>query len=156
MRSRHLRKIPWIALLALPFIIELSAPARADTGMVRAYITKGGLIVGVGGGRGVLTFRHRHYPLTISGVSFGATIGASTTDLRGHAFNLQTANDIEGNYSAVGAGGAVAAGAGGVRLQNAKGVILELAGAKVGLEFSAGISGINVKLTSHQRLAAER
>jgi len=55
-------------------------------------------------------------------------------------------SDIEGVYSAIGAGGAVAAGAGGVRLQNAKGVVLELSGVKVGAELSAAASGVEVRL----------
>ena len=45
--------------------------------------TEGGLILGVGGGEGVLTFRGKHYPFTVSGMSVGATIGASTTKLVG-------------------------------------------------------------------------
>ena len=54
-------------------------------------------------------------------MSFGATIGASATDLVGRALNMRSPGDIAGNYSAIGAGGALAAGAGGVQLQNEKG-----------------------------------
>ena len=46
----------------------------------------------------------------------------------------------------IGAGGAVAAGAGGVQLQNEKGVILQLAGAKVGVEVSAAVGGVTITL----------
>ena len=39
--------------------------------------TKGGLIVGVGGGEGVLVLREAtKYPFTVSGMSVGFTIGA--------------------------------------------------------------------------------
>jgi hypothetical protein len=135
-------------VLPLVFLAVVSFPdtGRADTGYVRAVVTKGGFIIGVGGGTGTLVFHRRSYPLQISGMSFGATIGASTTDLRGHAYNMRTPSDIEGVYSAIGAGGAVAAGAGGVRLQNAKGVVLELSGVKVGAEISAAVSGVEVRL----------
>ena len=51
--------------------------------------TKGGFIVGVGGGEGVLVFRGQRYPFTVSGMSVGFTIGASTTKLVGRALNLQ-------------------------------------------------------------------
>jgi hypothetical protein len=118
----------------------------ADTGTIRAVITKGGFIVGVGGGTGTLVFRGQHYPLEISGASFGATIGASTTDFRGHAYHMHSPGDIEGTYSTIGAGAAVAGGAGGVRLQNAKGVVLELSGVKVGAELSAAVGGVEVRL----------
>ena len=100
----------------------------------------------MGGGRGVLTFRGIHYPFRVSGMSFGATIGASTTDLVGRALNMHTPGDIAGNYSAIGAGGALAAGAGGVQLQNEKGVILQLHGVKVGVELSAAVGGVQIAL----------
>lgn len=124
----------------------LASPSRADTGAVRVVFTKGGFIVGIGGGHGVLTFHGRHYPFDVSGMSVGFTIGASTTQLSGHALNLRSPGDIQGTYSVIGAGGALAAGAGGVQLQNEKGVILQLAGGKVGVELSAAVGGVTVAL----------
>src|ERR1700758_2483340 len=95
-----------------------SAPSQAETGSVAVVFTKGGFIVGVGGGEGVLTLHGKHYPFTVSGMSVGFTIGASTSKLVGRAINLRGPGSIEGSYSAAGAGGAIAAGAGGVQLQN--------------------------------------
>jgi hypothetical protein len=123
-----------------------ASPSRAETGEVRVVFTKGGFIVGVGGGHGVLHFRGHRYPFEVSGMSVGFTIGASTTQFVGRALNLRTARDIEGHYGVIGAGGALAAGAGGVALQNEKGVVLELAGGKVGVELSAAIGGVTVAL----------
>ena len=79
-------------------------------------------------------------------MSVGFTIGASTSQFSGHALNVRSPSDIEGSYAALGASGAVAAGAGGVQLQNGKGVILQLAGAKVGVELSAAVAGVTVRL----------
>src|SRR5271170_6526189 len=104
-----------IALLAIPGLTGLSTPSRAETGAVAVVFTKGGFIVGVGGGEGVLTLRGHHYPFTVSGMSVGFTIGASTSKLVGRALNLKGPGSIEGTYSAAGAGGAVVAGAGGVQ-----------------------------------------
>ena len=126
--------------------IGFSAPSRAETGQVAVVFTKGGFIVGVGGGEGVLVLRGVRYPFTVSGMSVGFTIGASTTKFVGHALNLRGAASIEGTYSTIGAGGAVAAGAGGVQLQNANGVILQLSGPKVGAEVSAAVGGVTVRL----------
>jgi hypothetical protein len=123
-----------------------STPSRAETGQVAVVFTKGGFIVGVGGGEGVLILRGKRYPFTVSGMSIGFTIGASTTKLVGRALNLTGPASIEGTYSAIGAGGAVAAGAGGVQLQNANGVILQLSGPKVGAEVSAAVGGVTVRL----------
>lgn len=140
-RTRLLR-----AALFVLFACGIASPARAETGEVRVVFTKGGFIVGVGGGHGVLYFRGHRYPFTVSGASVGFTVGASTTHLVGKARNLHSPADIQGTYSVIGAGGALAGGAGGVALQNQKGVVLELAGGKVGLEVSAAVGGVSVAL----------
>ena len=134
------------AALLLLSTLGFASPSRADTGTVRVVFTKGGFIVGVGGGHGVLHFRGRNYRFTVSGMSVGFTVGASTSHLVGHALNLQSPTDIQGHYSAIGAGGAVAAGAGGVALQNERGVVLQLSGGKVGVELSAAVGGVTIAL----------
>ena len=136
-----------VALVALLVgVAGFSTPSRAETGQVAVVFTKGGFIVGVGGGEGVLIFRGKRYPFTVSGMSVGFTIGASTTKLVGRALNLTGPASFEGAYSAIGAGGAIAAGAAGVQLQNANGVILQLSGPKVGAELSAAVGGVTVRL----------
>src|SRR3954467_3309434 len=134
------------ALLLLLSAFAFASPSQADTGAVRVVFTKGGLIVGVGGGHGVLHFRGHNYRFTVSGMSVGFTIGASTTNFTGQALNLQSPSDIQGTYNVIGAGGALAAGAGGVQLQNQKGVILQLAGGRVGVELSAAVGGVTIML----------
>jgi len=121
-------------------------PAMAEVGSVSVVFTKGGFIVGVGGGRGVLTFRGKSYPFSVSGGSVGFTVGASTTKFVGRAINLRSPTDIAGSYVVAGAGGALAAGAGGVQLQNGNGVILQLSGPKVGVELSAALGGVTITM----------
>ncbi|MDA9410253.1 hypothetical protein [Bradyrhizobium sp. CCBAU 45384] len=136
-----------LALAALLVgVAGFGTPSRADTGQVAVVFTKGGFIVGVGGGEGVLLYRGHKYPFTVSGMSVGFTVGASTTKLVGRALNLKGPQSIEGSYAAGGAGGAVAAGAGAVQLQNGNGVILQLSGPKVGAEVSAAVGGVTIKL----------
>src|SRR3979411_2599617 len=77
-----------IALLALlAGAAGFSTPSRAETGQVAVIFTKGGFIVGVGGGEGVLVLRGQRYPFTVSGMSVGVTIGASTTKCVGQTLN---------------------------------------------------------------------
>ena len=136
-------KVMLIAAVGL-LAVGVATPTRAETGAVSVVFTKGGLIVGVGGGQGVLTFHGKHYPFTVSGMSMGFTVGASTTKFVGRALNLRSPGDLAGSYVVAGAGGAVAAGAGGVQLQNANGVILQLSGPKVGAEVSAAVGGVTI------------
>lgn len=136
-----------VALIGLAVgAISNSTPARAETGRVEILFTKGGFVVGVGSGEGVLTLRGKHYPLTVSGMNIGFTIGASANRLVGRALNLKGPTSIEGTYTAVGAGGAAIAGAGGVQLRNRQGVILQLSGPKVGAEISAAVGGLRLHL----------
>ncbi|MDA9467782.1 hypothetical protein [Bradyrhizobium sp. CCBAU 53415] len=140
-----MKKLVAIAALLLG-VASFSATSRAETGQVAVVFTKGGFIVGVGGGEGVLHLRGKNYPFTVSGMSVGLTVGASTTKFVGRALNLRGPASIEGSYAVGGAGGAVAAGAGAVQLQNANGVILQLSGPKVGAEVSAAVGGVTIKL----------
>jgi hypothetical protein len=134
-----------IALLGLLLTANLPALSHAETGTVIVEFTKGGFIVGVGGGRGVLTFRARHYPFRVTGMSFGATIGGSASEFIGKALHLRSPSDLAGNYSAIGASGAMVGGAGGVLLQNnANDVVLQLSGGRFGVELSAAVSGIRI------------
>ncbi|OPY95672.1 hypothetical protein A5906_06740 [Bradyrhizobium sacchari] len=135
-----------VLVASLAAVAGSSTLARAETGDVAVVFTKGGFVVGVGGGEGVLLLRGKKYPFTVSGMSVGFTIGASTSKFVGKAFNLKGPASIEGSYAVGGAGGAVAAGAGAVQLQNGNGVILQLTGPRVGAEVSAAVGGVTIRL----------
>jgi hypothetical protein len=124
----------------------LTTQADAATGNIRLHIISGGFIVGIGGGDGVLHFHGRSYPLALSGVSLGATIGVSGSDMVGTAYHLHDVRDIEGAYSAAGAGVAVAGGVAAADLTNARGVVLRLRGRQVGFKLSLAVSGLTIAL----------
>ena len=134
------------AAVALYLLTGFTSASFADTGTVSVVFTKGGFIVDVGGGQGVLTFRGKRYPFTVLGMSLGLSIGASTSKFVGRALNLRRPSDLAGSYVVAGAGGAVAGGAGGAQLQNANGVILQLSGARVGAEVSAAVGGVTITM----------
>ena len=119
--------------------------AQTGTGTVRIQIVKAGFIVGVGGGKGTLTFNGKSYPLSIGGVSVG-TIGVATVNLQGTARNLRTAADIAGTYGATSASLAIVGGAKVATLKNEKGVVLEVQGVQLGLEASLSLSGMTIAL----------
>jgi hypothetical protein len=144
--NKYLERMMLVIVLSFLAFAGLTTSSLAETGQVSVVFTKGGLIVGVGGGQGVLTFRGKQYPFTVSGMSVGFTIGASTSKFVGRALNLRSPGDLAGSYAAGGAGGALAAGAGGVQLQNANGVILQLSGPKIGVEASAAVGGVTITM----------
>jgi len=129
-------------------MVAASVESRAQTGTtgtVRIQIVKAGFIVGVGGGKGTLTFNGKSYPLSIGGVSVG-TIGVATVNLEGTARNLRTAADIAGTYGAASASVAIVGGAKVATLKNEKGVVLEVHGVQLGLEASLSLSGMTIAL----------
>jgi len=132
--------------MAFVAAIGITAPSHAITGTVRVTVAKAGFIVGAGGGRGTLTFRHRLYPFTVQGLSLGITAGASINKLVGRADYINELSDFAGTYSVIGAGGALIGGVGGVQLRNDKGVIITLQGPKGGLEVSANITKVVIIL----------
>ena len=124
----------------------LLSPAEAATGSIAIKILSAGFIFGVSGGSGVLNFQGRQFPLSVGGISAGATIGASGADLVGTASHLHSPADIEGIYSAIGAGLSIAGGRSAAQLSNARGVILRLRGRQVGFMFSLDLSGMSISL----------
>ena len=124
----------------------LLTPAEAATGSVAIRIVSAGFIFGASVGSGTLRFQGHDFRLRIGGISAGATIGASGTDLVGEAFHMHQPADIEGIYSAVGAGLSVAGGRSVAQLTNARGVLLRLHGRQMGLMFSIDLSGMSISL----------
>src|ERR1700759_2973660 len=102
----HRTNILAASLLAL-LTCSFATPSQAETCSVRVVFTKGGFIVGVGGGHGVIVCRGQSRRFSVSGMSVGFTIGASTTQLSGVALNVRNPTDIQGSYAAIGASGAL-------------------------------------------------
>ena len=102
--------------------------------------------IGASAGQGTLTFGGRNYPIAIGGLSAGLVFGGSVTDFRGTVTGIRTAGDIEGVYTAIGAGAAAAGGVRALTLRNARGVTLRLTGAQVGLMLNLDLSGMTITL----------
>jgi hypothetical protein len=138
-------KIGLAFLVGAAVVLSQPSSSSARIGSVRISIAKAGFIVGGGGGNGILQFRGRSYPLSISGVSVG-TIGVAGADLVGRVYNLRSPADIVGTYTAVSGSIAVAGGGKVARLQNANGVVMDLRGIQAGFEASLSLSGMTVSL----------
>ena len=135
-----------MAVIAVALAVGVVIPSHATTGTVRVTVAKAGFVVGAGGGRGTLSYRHRLYPFTVQGLSIGLTVGASINKLVGRADHINKLDDFAGTYTVVGAGGALAGGLGRVQLRNNKGVVMILEGPKGGLEVSANITKVVITL----------
>ena len=135
-----------VGLLALATLIGGASAASAADGSISIRILKAGFVVGGSAGEGVLTFQGRKYPLSVGGLSYGFTFGASETRLHGTVRNIQRPSDVSGVYAQGGAGAALGKGAQVVVLTNQNGAILELAGEQKGLIVSLDLSGLALAL----------
>lgn len=120
--------------------------AEAASAKIEFRVKRAGFVVGVAGGRGTLIVDGKRHRLRIGGVSLGATIGLASVEFVGRVRNLRNVRDIEGNYTAIGAGVAAAGGAGVARLRNSRGVELEVSGRQIGIMASVDLSGMRVTL----------
>ena len=133
-------------LLALAALVGAVSVAHADSGTISIRIFKAGFIVGGSAGEGVLTFQGRSYPLSIGGLSYGFTFGASETRFHGTVTNIQRPSDVNGVYAQGGAGAAAIKGAQAVVLANQRGAVLTLTGEQNGLIVSLDLSGLALSL----------
>ena len=134
-----------IALIAIAGA-SFSSAVYADGGTISIRIFKAGFVIGGSAGSGVLTFHGRRYPLSIGGLSYGFTFGASETRFHGTVSNIRRPSDVEGVYAQAGAGVAAGRGAQAVVLTNQSGAVLTLAGEQAGLIVSADLSGLALSL----------
>ena len=125
---------------------SVSSPSYADGGTIRFSVLKAGWFIGGSGGRGVLIFHGRRYPLSIGGLSAGLVFGASRMEFVGTVRNIFSPYDVAGVYGAAGAGAAIVAGGGVIVLTNEKGAALSLSGQQVGLIANLDLSGMAISL----------
>ena len=133
-------------LLAIAALVGAVSVADADSATISIRIFKAGFIVGGSAGEGVLNFHGQRYPLSIGGLSYGFTFGASETRFHGTVSNIYRPSDVNGVYGQGGAGAALIKGAQGIVLANQSGAILTLAGEQTGLIVSADLSGLVLSL----------
>ena len=135
-----------IGLIAIMGSVGLTSAAYADSGTVSIRIFKAGFVIGGSAGSGVLRFQGRNYPLSVGGLSYGFTFGASETRFRGTVSHIRRPSDVNGVYAAGNVGAAVGRGAQAIVLTNQNGAVLTLSGSSVGAIVSADLNGLVLTL----------
>jgi lipid-binding SYLF domain-containing protein len=144
-RRTFIGKAATLAVAAGALFFASLASAAPDA-TIELTLYKAGFVVGGAGGSGVLKYKGKKYPVSIGGVSLGATVGVSKAELIGEVTGLKQPSDIVGTYSAATASVAIAGGGKVAELQNSKGVKLKVKGKQVGLELALDLSGMDISL----------
>ena len=103
------------------------------------------LIFGGAEGKGVLHFKGKDYPFTLSGVTVG---GVGYTEAHGTAniYFLKNIEDFPGTYQGIGAGAAIGASKGSSTFQNLKEVVIVTKSKGEGVALNLGVSSVTIKL----------
>ena len=145
MRISSVCRAGFVALAAMVGT-GLSSAAYADSGSISFNVVKAGFVVGGSAGSGTLTFHGRTYSISIGGISYGFTFGASETRFHGTVSNIRSPSDVAGVYAAAGAGITFGSGVRGIVLTNQNGAVLQLGGKQLGLMANVDLSGLAITL----------
>jgi hypothetical protein len=147
-KIQHLMAITGV-IAGLTMTAAIVVPSQAHpTARIEIDITQGGFVFGGTSGQGHVRYHRRNYPITISGVRFGAIIGATNAALSGRVTNLTSLSDVEGTYTSSGASASMGNGKNYQKFRNEHGVILELYGFQDGLEMSLDVGAMTIRLAN--------
>jgi|HubBroStandDraft_1064217.scaffolds.fasta_scaffold234928_2 hypothetical protein len=123
----------------------LAAAQSVPSGTVE--LSGGSVAVGIGytWGHGTLIFDGKSYRLKVQGLSI-VQVGISQYTASGTVYGLTKLSDINGIYTAVSAGAAVAGGASATTMKNSNGVVIQWVANHQGLNLSLSAKGVSVHL----------
>ena len=140
-------------LLSLVMVVLLLAavtPGKAQgpyypIGTVSIDMTSVAAGIGFSTGGGVLRYNGQSYPFKIDGLSVG-NVGIASINAVGNVYNMSNVSQFAGNYTAAGAGIALAGGMAGLTMQNQSGVIINLHAVQQGVQLNIGPQGLNITM----------
>ncbi len=103
-------------------------------------LSEGQVWVGIGWswGKGVLSFKRKHYPFKVDGLSV-VDVGITKANAVGKVYHLKKLSDFNGTYTAAAAEGTLGGGAGITTMKIQNGVVVQL---------KSTTQGVNIKLAA--------
>jgi len=128
-------------LLAQP----IASSAQTPDGVIE--LSGGSVAAGIGftWGAGTLIFQGKRYPLSVSGLQL-ASVGIQEYTAAGSVEGLRRPQDINGVYTAVGAGLTLGGGGSIAAMRNQNGVAIHLTSTSAGLSISLAAGGMKIML----------
>ena len=144
MRRMMMTTLMTVAALGLLLQVGQAADKTPDATL---KLSGGSVAAGIGfsWGSGTLTYKGKDYPIDVKGLSVG-DVGATKVEASGKVFSLKSIDDFDGNYTAVGAGAAVAGGGSVSTMRNQAGVSIELVATTQGVKIALGAAGVDLKI----------
>jgi hypothetical protein len=144
---RYIAALAVIVCTCYGLIAVRSASAQEDVPEATIEFSGGSVAAGIGytWGGGTLIFEGKRYLVKVDGLSI-VNVGISNYTASGTVYKLTTPSDINGVYTALSAGVAIAGGATATTMQNDKGVKIQMVATHTGIKLQLGPSGVTIKL----------
>jgi len=125
-----------VLVVALSLFGSVFAQAKKPDATLK--LSEGQVAVGIGWswGKGVLTFKGKHHPFKVEGLSV-VDVGVTKANAVGKVYHLKKLSDFNGTYTSAAAEGTIGGGAGVSTMKNQNGVVIDL---------QSTTQGVNVKL----------
>jgi hypothetical protein len=137
-----------VGVLVLVITLSLfgSAFAQEEKPDATLKLSKGQVAVGIGWswGEGVLTFKGKHHPFKVDGLSV-VDVGITKATAVGKVYHLNKLSDFNGTYTAAAAEATIGGGAGASTMKNQNGVVINLVSTTQGVNFK--LAGEGTKFT---------
>ena len=140
---RMIQGLVVLAAVTLPSATVLAKATPSATVKLSGKSVEAG--VGVSWGKGTLTYKGKHYPFSVDGLTVGG-VGATSVTATGTVYHLKSLEDFNGQYAAASAGATVGGGGGVATMKNANGVTMDLKATTRGVSLKLGPDGIKVTL----------
>jgi len=153
MEEMHMNNVKRIAILSL-FVAVMIGFTQAATHESKSDATLrlsgGSFALGIGfrWASGTLTYKGKHYPVKVNGLSVGK-VGITGVSAYGEVFNLKHLQDFNGHYDVGGAGTrgvTIAKGKAGTLMSNQAGVIVRLSTTQKGVNVNATGGGVDMQI----------
>lgn len=129
-------------MLVITLSLFGSAFAQEEKPDATLKLSKGQVAVGIGWswGEGVLTFKGKHYPFKVDGLSV-VDVGITKATAVGKVYHLNKLSDFNGTYTAAAAEATIGGGAGASTMKNQNGVVINLVSTTQGVNFKLAGEG---------------
>jgi hypothetical protein len=106
-------------------------------------LSEGQVAVGIGWswGKGVLTFKRKHYPFKVDGLSV-VDVGITKANAVGKVYYLKKLSDFNDTFTATAGEGTLGGGAGITTMKNQNGVVVQLKSTTQGVNIKLAAEGI--------------
>jgi len=145
--SRRVVTFAAMLLVGIALLIGVGSGVAQDVPDATIEFSGGSVAAGIGfsWGSGELTFQGEKHALRVSGLSI-VQVGISSYTATGAVYHLTNLSDINGIYTAVSAGAAVAGGASATAMRNSNGVVIQMVSTHKGINFSLSAKGVTISL----------